>query len=42
MGKRQLLEALLLDGIRTFQVYVHAKKPGKRQRLDETASYPRG
>ena len=31
-SKRQLLEALLLDGIRTFQVYVHATKPGKRQR----------
>jgi hypothetical protein len=38
-GKRQLLEALLLDAIRTFHLFVHAQKPGERQRFQEVEEW---
>jgi hypothetical protein len=38
-GKRQLLEALLLDAVRTFHVFVHARKPGERQQLEEVEAW---
>jgi len=38
-GKRQLLEALLLDAIRTFHLFVHARKPGERQRFEEVEAW---
>jgi hypothetical protein len=38
-GKRQLLEALLLDAIRIFQGSMHAKKPGERQRFAEVEAW---
>jgi hypothetical protein len=38
-GKRQLLEALLLDAVRTFYLYLHARKPGERQRFDEVEAW---
>jgi hypothetical protein len=38
-GKRQLLEALLLDAIRTFHLLVHARKPGERQRFEEVEAW---
>ena len=38
-GKRQLLEALLLDAIRTFHLLVHARKPGERQRFAEVEAW---
>ncbi|MBI3797609.1 MAG: hypothetical protein HY268_11675 [Deltaproteobacteria bacterium] len=38
-GKRQLLEALLLDAIRTFHLLVHARKPGDRQRFAEVEAW---
>jgi hypothetical protein len=38
-GKRQLLEALLLDAIRTFQVSLHARKPSGRQRFAEAEAW---
>jgi len=38
-GKRQLLEALLLDAIRTFHLLVHARKPGERQRFQEVEAW---
>jgi hypothetical protein len=38
-GKRQLLEALLLDAIRTFHLLVHARKPGERQRFEEVEEW---
>jgi hypothetical protein len=38
-GKRQLLEALLLDAVRTFHVYMHARKPSARQRFDEVETW---
>ena len=39
MDKRQLVEALVLDAIRTFHVYVHVKKPGERQRFAEVEAW---
>jgi hypothetical protein len=38
-GKRQLLEALLLDAIRTFHLLVHARKPGERQCFEEVEAW---
>lgn len=38
-GKRQLLEALLLDAVRTFSLLVHARKPGERQRFQEVEEW---
>lgn len=38
-GKRQLLEALLLDAVRTFRLLVHARKPGERQRFAEVEAW---
>jgi hypothetical protein len=38
-GKRQLLEALLLDAIRTFHLLVHARKPGERQQFQEVEAW---
>ena len=38
-GKRQLLEALLLDAVRTFQVFIHARKPGERQQFEEVEAW---
>lgn len=38
-GKRQLLEALLLDAVRTFHLLVHARKPGERQRFAEVEAW---
>jgi hypothetical protein len=38
-GKRQLLEALLLDAIRTFHLLVHAQKPGERQQFQEVEEW---
>jgi len=38
-GKRQLLEALLLDAVRTFHLFVHARKPGERQRFEEVEAW---
>ena len=38
-GKRQLLEALLLDAVRTFHVFVHARKPGERQQFEEVEAW---
>jgi len=38
-GKRQLLEALLLDAIRTFHLLAHARKPGERQRFQEVEEW---
>jgi hypothetical protein len=38
-GKRQLLEALLLDAIRTFRLLVHARKPGERQQFREVEEW---
>ena len=38
-GKRQLLEALLLDAIRTFHLLVHARKPGERQQFQEVEDW---
>lgn len=38
-GKRQLLEALLLDAIRTFHLLAHARKPGERQQFQEVEEW---
>jgi hypothetical protein len=38
-GKRQLLEALLLDAVRTFYLYLHARKPGEQQRFVEVEEW---
>ncbi len=38
-GKRQLLEALLLDAVRTFHLLVHARKPGERQQFQEVEEW---
>jgi hypothetical protein len=38
-GKRQLLEALLLDAVRTFQATLHARKPRERQRFAEAEAW---
>ena len=38
-GKRQLLEALLRDAVRTFHVFVHARKPGERQQFEEVEAW---
>ncbi len=38
-GKRQLLEALLLDAIRTFHLFVHARKPSEQQRFREVEEW---
>jgi hypothetical protein len=38
-GKRQLLEALLLDAVRTFHLLVHARKPSERQRFQEVEEW---
>jgi hypothetical protein len=38
-GKRQLLEALLLDAIRTFYLLAHARKPGERQQFQEVEEW---
>jgi hypothetical protein len=38
-GKQQLLEALLLDAVRTFQAALHARKPGERQRFAEAEAW---
>ena len=38
-GKRQLLEALLLDAVRTFHLLVQARKPSKRQNFAEVEAW---
>jgi len=38
-GKRQLLEALLLDAVRTFYVDLHSRKPGEQQRFAEVQEW---
>jgi hypothetical protein len=38
-GKRQLLEALLLDAVRTFHLLAHAQKPSEQQRFQEVEEW---